>query len=371
MGQWPSPVVITVADGELFSAASALWVNITSPAEGATVTNAAITVQWAYAPGTQQTARVRVYSDLALTDLLYDSGTLITTVKQHTIPEGSLDSGGTYYMRVDITTTDFQIGSSDVRTFSTSYAPANLLTGLRIVKVGDQREAHGPGALTLPGVRIYWTQASLVAAEQFLRYSVWRRVLDGSGSGWERIASVSALATTTYFDHTAPLFEMLEYDVTFSVHNTTTNSDLTSTRHAASAAMRTTIHNDFTYLHDVNDESNYVQYFHYNGDVDPVEESAAVLFWGSSKPVFYVNADTNYRRFNLPGLPDEKRGTIWDGIQTLRAQQREAGSVVCLRIGQHAVRAFCAITAARSRLYQGGYAPEIELIEVEHEEAVS
>lgn len=369
MGQWPAPVIATVADGELFSAASVLWVNITTPAEGASVTNAAIPVNWAFAPGTQSTSRLRVYSDLALTTLVYDSGTVIGSVLGHTIPEGALDTGGTYYMRVEITTTDGQTGESDTRTFTTSYAPANALAGLRRVVIGHCPDKRGPGPIELPGVRIYWTAPTLVAAEQFLRYSIWRKVLDGT-SGWVRIASISTYATVTYFDHTTPLFTPVEYDVTFSVHNTTTNNDLSSPHHATSASMRAVIENDFTYLHDIDDPANYVQFFHFNGDIEPTGDGAQVVFWGATKPVVYVG-DVNFRRFVLPGLPDVKRGTVWRDANDLRDAQRESGAVTCLRIGQHGQRAFCAILAIRMRMYQGAEEPEMELVEIEHDEAVS
>lgn len=370
MGQWPSPVVVTVADGELFSASPTLWVNIAAPAEGASVTNAAISVVWAFAPGTQQTFRVRVYSNLALTALAYDSGTVVSTVQAHTIPEGALDTGGTYYMVVEITTTDGQTGESDTRTFTTSYAPAWALGGLRLITVGDVLYGRRAGAVELPGVRLFWSTAQLVAAEQFLRYSIWRRPVTSPASTWERIASISAQATVTYFDHTTPLFTVMEYDVTFSVHNTTSNSDLASPHHVASAAMRARIENDFTYLHDINDPTNYVQYHHYNGDVRPIGDQERVLFWGASKPVVYIG-DVDYREFTLPGLPDVRRGEIWTRVESLLAAQRDSGSVVCLRVGQQGLRAFCAILAARMRLYQGQYEPEVDLVEVTHSEAVS
>lgn len=370
MGQWPSPVVASIADGELYIASFVLWIDITSPTEAQVVGNASVSVSWAMAPGTQQTARVLVYSDAGLTALVYDSGTLVTPVKSHTIPEGSLDSSATYYLRVTATMTSGESAASDTRTFSTSFAPVNALVGLRLTILGDQVTGRRQGAVELPGVRISWSQASLNIAEQFLRYSVWRRSVTYPASAWQRIASVTALTTLSYTDNTTPLFQQVEYDVTFSAHNTTTNNDLTSSRHTVTAAMRALIRNDFTYLHDISDPRNFVQYHQFTGDLKPTGEMQQVQFWGATKPVVYVG-NINYLRFTLPGLPDERRGDIGPLIEVLRERQRDAGAVVCLRIGQHAVRAFCAITNSHYRLNRGAYEPEIELVEVEHTEAVT
>lgn len=367
MGQWPSPVTITVADGELYNAALTLFVTITTPAEGATVATAAVPVQWAFAPGTQQTYRVRVWSDASLTTLVYDSGVVTSATKAATLPEGSLASGGTFYMVVDITTTDGQSGSSGTRTFATSYLPANTIPAPTIVEYGD---CPTFATADLPSVKVNIPTATLGANEVFTRYSIWRRVRDGSdpSATWERIGSETNRLATSFLDTTLPLYKVVEYDVTFSVHNTSSGFDLSSAHHTT--VPYAYLDNPFTYLHDPSDPTGFAVYYQFEGSIDPVDDIEEALFWGNAEPVLFIG-DASYDRVNLPGLPDVNRGELWSKLQTLRAAQRTSGAVLCLRIGEQGKKYFCGLTRASEQLSQGQYVPTLDLVEVKHSEAVA
>lgn len=372
MAQWPNPVTITVADGELYSGQLTLWVNITQPTEGATVATAAVPVQWAFAPGTQQTARVRVWSDLAKTLIAYDSGVMPTSSKSFTIPEGSLQTVTTYYMQVDITTTLGQAGSSDLRTFLTNYTPVNALATPTVQLIGNCPTFADED---LPGTRVRWVQATLAANEQFTRYSVWRRwrpkpweLYETEDVQWIRIASVTAVGTLSYVDRTTEFYKVFEYDVTFSVHNTATGNDLTSLRH--SPAPVAYIENDWTYLHNIDDPTEYVCFYHLAGQLDSVDDIEEALFWGNTAAVLFVG-DPQYAHVQLPGLPDVARGQLWDRLQALRTAQRLDGAVLMLRIGEQGKRMFCGLSHASEQFDQGQYTPSIDLVQVDHDEAVA
>lgn len=343
-----------------------LLVTITSPTEAQVVATAALPVSWTCAPGTQQTARVRVWSDLALTDPpVYDSGVVPQAAQAFTIPEGMLQTATTYYLRVDVTMTSGTYGGSATRTFSTAFAPVNPLAAPTLTLLGD---CPTPADQELPGVIVHLAQAVLGANEVFIRYSVWRRPRDGSTDAWTRIASVTAIGTRTYFDPELGLNMVYEYDNTFTVSNTVTGNVLTSAMHAAPPSAYIT--NPWTYLQNVDDATEFCTFYHFAGDIEPVDDIAETQFWGNQRAVVFVGS-TAYDHIKLPGLPDVKRGKVWDRLQELRAAQRTEGAVLMLRIGEQGKRYYCALARAASALDQGQYTPSIDLIEVQHDEAVA
>lgn len=111
----------------------ALEVNVSSPPAMGTVTAPALNVVWTFGGSeTQASFRVRIWRDAAQTDLVYNSGTVVTSVQSHTLPAtGVLQTGVTYYLQVEATDTLNVSGASSLVQFDTLWTPPGAITGLR------------------------------------------------------------------------------------------------------------------------------------------------------------------------------------------------------------------------------------------------
>lgn len=112
-----------------------LDVTITAPT-GA-VTTHGFTATWVFGGAeTQQSYRARVYSDAAGTALVYDSGTVASATKSHTMPSsGYFNNSTTYYLKLSCVDTLGIPGDSAFEDFNTAWTPPTQIAGLTLTPV--------------------------------------------------------------------------------------------------------------------------------------------------------------------------------------------------------------------------------------------
>lgn len=116
-----------------------LVVTIDDPTEGAIISDTSPLIDWSLSGGgTQVDFRVRIYTDIAETQLAYDSGTTASATTSHEVPIGKLQNNTDYYLRVDATDNSVPAltGTSAQRNFETSWTPPNVVAGLTLTPVG-------------------------------------------------------------------------------------------------------------------------------------------------------------------------------------------------------------------------------------------
>ncbi len=165
MSQWHTTAPLSIADGAAFFADPLVVVTMVSPTSGSTVTSSQFDVQWSFSPGTQSTFRVRIFSDAGGTILEYDSGEVASPTLLHAVPSGSIASSGSFWIRVDITTTDLQAGQSPLTDFTTAFAPSVDVSGLTVTPVSTD----------LPHLLSEWTKVVPGGSEVFVNYNLYRR----------------------------------------------------------------------------------------------------------------------------------------------------------------------------------------------------
>jgi hypothetical protein len=372
MSQWPSPVTITVADHELFLTALTLVVTIVAPTEGATVTSAAVNVTWTFTPGTQATKRVRVWDNPATSGApVYDSGSIADAVQAHTIPDGALLSGETYYMIVEIVTTTGQPGASAVRSFDTLFTPSTpVLAGLSARVLGDNCDTRD--VAELPRVEIRWTPPVPAVDETFSRYSLWRRTVGDRFLGpvlgaWERIQSLTPLATAVAIDANVSAYTSYQYAVTWTAIDTL-GQTLVSLRQDPPALVRPEF--DWVYIHVVDDLSKWFTFYSFDWSVDgPTEEAEFIRLWERPQPTKFTGG-AFWSRITIRGLAERHRGPVWAGAKGLLDAERSTASPLVVRIGVDGSRYFCGTAALRKSGSQAVSTPTVDFIETRYRETV-
>lgn len=340
---------------------SLLAVTITSPTEAQVVTNAAMTISWTFAPGTQLNRRVRIYSTALLTGLVHDSGTLATASGSYTVPAGALANGTTYYLLVDITTTAGVPGQSDVRSFSTSFLPTvnvTVPTALAPYAIGSNCD---PGMI-LPHIRLRWTQVVPGGAETFVRYEIQRR--KGTDTTWTTIAKITTIGTTTYDDYTVESSTTYVYAVVWVA--TATGLTLISARQ--NPPLVGYIEFDHLFVHDVTDSRYWVRLHSFSMNDTLVQEQTTLRTWGRQQPTLHVGAAQSHRvTVDVSPMLARDRES-YDNIVQLMTRQRENSSILCARFGRSQWRMFCSLVSLGRTIAQKDQTPSVELVEVYYDE---
>ncbi len=285
MSQWPAGVSRTFSDSAAFFADSIIQVTVTFPTSGGTVTSSQFDVQWAFSPGTQASYRVRIYDDAGATSQVYDSGTVSSPVKLHAVPDGSIASADSFWVRVDITTTLLQAGVSNLIDFTTAFTPVNDVEDLAVAAVNT----------ALPHAALTWTAFVLSGAETFNNYNVYRRI--GSGV-WIRIATLTnRTGDVSYDDFIPESAQLYEYAVTASVKD---GADaLESDKQTSSNTATLT----FTpvYLHKFSDTSSFVELVVGRASITPRQDIQYLRPWNRAAPNAHVGKGLS-SRINMSGI---------------------------------------------------------------------
>lgn len=362
MSEWPTTGVALVHRNlALYLAATLFDVTIVTPADAAVLTTAEVDVTWAFSPGTQQTFRVEVLEGAII---VYDSGIVATVTQAHTIPEGNLETGAAYTIRVTVTTTDSNTGQGSIDV-TTAFAPATNVVGVALEVLGDKCELPPVGEIEIPSIRVSWTEVVPQGAEVFVRYSVWRREAGEADTDYVRIASIVAIATTTFIDRCPIPYATHEYAVTWTA--TDGGDTLVSVKQDPPAFAQ--VQNDFVYITEVGNATNSLVYFSLSSSIGIEQDTRELALWGRQRPTMFVG-EQEFRQLSLAGLPALHRGTLWDDLTTLVERQRTAGIVLCVQVGFAGLRFFMNATSAGRDNRQKQFEPRLELVEVHFEEGV-
>lgn len=365
MSYWPDTPVYTHVLRQLFTTSASLVVTILSPADGATLTSGEVPVTWTFSPGTQQTYRLLVIDPDGVTTV-YDSGAIASATLGATIPEGFLETGVTgYTIRVDITTTTGGVGTGSVEV-DTSFAPSVNVEGLTVTMIGDRCEADVYPEL--PRVALRWDQVVPSGTETFVRYSVWRALSNPAttAGAWERVASITDVATTSYEYTCPPSFAPVWYAVTWTAIDSNGDS-LTSIRQ--SPAPFATLRFDWTFIHDPANPDSFVAFYTFDVVDAPDEEHSFTRAAGRELPTKFIGQG-NGRTVSLEGLPDLQRGEMWSRLYALRAAER-TGATLCVRVGRARLRIFAGTDNMRRAVSQQQEQTTVDLVETHYSEAVA
>lgn len=348
---------------------------ITSPTEGATLTDASPTIIWNLASGTQQSFRVEVFDDDGagepdLDSVAYDSGVLAGAVQSHTIPEGNLQSSQTYHIRVSATTTDGDTGTSIFVEVTTSFEPSGPVQNLAVVSFGDKCDMLDEP--DLPHNRVTWTLGSPGPTESFVRFSVWRRRLrtrrHEAGQGpWTRIASIDDEATELYDDYNVASYTTYEYAVTWTALDSILGT-VVGVRQ--DPPVEAEIEFDWIFIHDeLTPVGNSVIFFSLEADSELVQEPTRRRAWGNAAPTTFFG-QANFREINLSGLSDLHRSDFLQDVVALMRRQVDEGSTLVLRRGYKGDIIFGAATGLDEDSSQEVGTPDLEFAESNFDEAV-
>lgn len=344
-----------------FLAKTVVPVLFTSPACGATLTNAAVTVLWNSSPGTQFSYRLRVYSDAAMTVVVYDSGIVVTSVQSANIPFGVLQTARTYYPKVDIVNTDGSTGVSGACSWTTSFATSVAVTGVRVDAFG----ACGGDPRELPGVRVRWTRVTPGGSETFVEYDVLRRI--AGEANYTRIGIVSAVATVEFDDYTVMPGTAYQYAVTWTAYSG--GSTLVSAPQAVAPAIRPLW--DSLFVHDVSNVAYFVRLDTWQV-TEVIGQDVEFMQLAGRQGATAQIGERQGKHWRIPAQErplNERMGSVWEDLVTLITRQRTAGSTLLARYGAINSGMFCNGSVERS-VDRRSYTPSADLTETNYEISV-
>lgn len=338
-----------------------LTVAITSPTPDEVLTRGDPTFAWTPVAG-QVTYQIRVSTDIDGLDIIYDSGTVISGASSHAMPAGFLLNAGSYYVWVDVTTSDPLEAISDLVHFTTSFATSVNVTGLTLVRIGDQCEDPAD----TPHFRLRWTQVTPGGGETFVSYDVLRRVF--GDTAWTRIAVIEDVATVHYEDFCVVSETQYEWAVIWEADTAggTLSSDIQPSPPSSSVTY------SYAYLHEKDNPETYgVPLESFELTVTPQQEIVFNRAWGRAARTAFIGEGYDHV-IQLTTLPQMRREAT-DRLARLRAiiqRQATAGTVLCLRIGIDKALYWVQVPAAPTQLSQLQWSAQITLQETHFEEAV-
>lgn len=331
---------------------------VTEPDPADVITSAEFNITWEFGPTAQSDYRIKIYSDVNETTLVYDSGIVGSSIFLHSVPSGALPAGTLYLRVIAHDTAQTEARSVQVQ-FSTSYPTSVNVTGVTARVDGGVCD---PDAL--PKIDVRWTQIVPGAGETFVQYDVLRREV--GVTAWTRIAIIEAIATVRYRDANTEPNTNYEYSVLWQAASGA--SILISA--VQTSLPRAMIVFDWSFLHVANDFSRWVRLEVFNANQEQEQDIAYFQPWGRRSPTAHVG-EALHARFSLPALPQQLQKTAqWDKLLDLLDAQRE-GHVLCLRIGRARTRHFVTINMSRRQLQERSYNSSLELIETFYDEAVT
>lgn len=337
----------------------AISLTVDSPLPDEALTQSDPTVLWTVTGGTQQTYHVVVTSDAAGTDVVYDSGEVISANGYHQIPAGYLQVNSEYWIWVTVTDTEDLTATAAAVHVTTAFSTSVNVTNLRAAILGGDCGDTG-----LPGVALYWSQVVPGAGEAFVSYDVYRQEAGGSNI---RIAQITAIGTVHYEDYTACPGTTYLYTVTWEA--TGPSGTLVSVPQSPAIQGRVTF--DWTFLHEKNHPQNYVRLPAYEASYTVQQPSSIYRVWGRSKPTIAFTEGFS-QTVGIQVLDQMRhKPKDWRNLLTMLERQATNGEILCLRVGVDRVRLFVQSQAAgRQASNQLQYTQGLNFTEVNFEEAV-
>jgi len=350
-----------------FLSGNELHVTITAPPNNSTVTDAAFKYTWITdSLGTQVSFRLRIYTNTFQTVLLHDSGIIYSAGQTYQVPVGALDnpdglSLGTYFTVIDVIDNLGASGNGTLFKLIRGWSSATSLVALSIVAMGDCGQTGGQQ--TLPGLQLRWTQPTPGASEAFIKYAIYRREPLPSATypnltPWTHIQDIASIATTTWTDYEVRSGVTYQYRVFYVA------SVGIETRISDAVTNAGQVKWDWLWLHQQEDPTNQVCFFSFSADEDMEQDIDFKQAWGRQSPTARIG-DTETRRWRVTGEPLVKRKR-WDELVALISAQRTEDALVVARFGRARVLAYCQVISPTRNIGQKGYAPAIQLVEVNH-----
>jgi hypothetical protein len=317
VSQWPTSVATTIANTAAFVADEAIAVTMVSPVSGGSVTSSQFDVRWTFSPGTQQTYRVRIYSDAGATTLVYNSGVIASAALVHTVPAGTLLNSTSYWLRVDIVTTLIQAGQSPLTDFSTSFAPSANIAGTAVTAVNTG----------LPHFQIDWDQITPGGGETFIQYDVNRR--KSGDTTWTRIATITTVTTVQYLDYVPGAVTTYEYSVVWQAQS---GVDVLVSTHPVSPPSDALAFNS-SFLHEWNTPAQYGEVKGQEASIGNVQQNVYHRARGRRADTAFIGEGL-HQEIALHGVPLLATDvTLWNTLVTLHDRQHSEGSQLVLRVG--------------------------------------
>ena len=342
-----------------FATHDLLTVVITYPANGQAVTDAQMRVQWTTSTiDVQATYRLRIFSDAALANVVYDSGVISSAAQQASIQLAGLLSASTnYWIVVDVTDTFGLSGTSNSVQFSTSWATSVNISGARFTTIGGCTDPRG-----LPGIRLQWTQVVPGTGETFVRYEVYRRD-PLTETNYTRMAMITTATTVFFEDYEIESGRVYQYYVVWlaSVGIETRISAIPTTKINGLNSW------DHLWIHALTAPTSYnCRFDSFEMSMDVQQQIAFQRTWGSQQPVMRIG-DQQYKHVTVPALPQElSYRQAWDQILALITRQRTNANILVARWGKGREMIYCNIASSSKVQHQGDYDRSIELVEVRH-----
>lgn len=175
---------------------------VTTPLDQDTITTADLAIEWTVSD--QQKYRIYLYDD-ATSDLVYDSGVVISTTSEHTIPTGYLRNGVSYELVVWVEDGNPLEGQSPVISLDVAFTPADMVANFQVELIKVTTDIW-PSA-----VRLTWDQTGY-GTDVWQEYVLKRRV-GNTEIVLLRTTSPSDVAFIDYFPPTGTVI----YSVTQSI----------------------------------------------------------------------------------------------------------------------------------------------------------
>lgn len=336
---------------------------ISDPSYGEVIDSAIFTVSWDLGVGGVQTDyRVLIYDDAALTNIVYDSGTIPGNSQSHVV-DGPLPNPADIYITVTVTIdAPAQLTSAAVHV-TTSFSTSTDVTGLTATPIGDLNTDPAD----LPYMLIRWA-APDVGALAFADYQVFRRV--AGQTTYMRIAIISSETTLFYRDYTVAPRTLYEYAVKWTGYQ---GDQLLVSAYQATPALARNVF-DFGWLHVVGNEAVRARVDSWSANGDLAQDGRLIQPWGRSTPTMHFGEvlSESYS-LKLPGRAYQAIGRagedIWSLVRAF-AENQQSGATLCLRLGRQGVRIFCVMRKPTRRMNQGDEAISIEAVEIYYDESV-
>lgn len=197
----------TVSTQSDFTFADGPVVTVTSPADGATVATASLTVSWTATD--QVKYQIRLYEDNGST-LVYDSGLVTSALQSRDIPSGYLRNNTSYDLVVSVTNSAPLVGSSSIVNIAVSFTPADTVENFQVNPVSIGLDPFDTA------IRLTWDQTAYSAPE-FQEYIIYRSAGGGPDATRIILARITSPSIVQFIDYTPASGYEYTYEITVSI----------------------------------------------------------------------------------------------------------------------------------------------------------
>ena len=355
-GEATSSANATKSAEESFVYAQGPDISVSAPTVDQVLTTSSVYVAWSLSSGGPQSSYwVRLYRD-SDDELVYDSGQVVSSTMNHTIPSGYVIDNEAYYVVVTVESTAPLTGESAQRDFSINYtepsAPLNFLAEEQY-----QQFDASPSSMYLS-----WTATALT---NFREYIVGRRHSGEDESAEVILARLASQSIDEWTDYHAPANADLVYSLRVSEYQGV--DIVTSDRTESEATLR--LENVVIVGIDDPVSTRVALPIDLERYSDLIDDLFFEEMWGEEAPLAQYGGMEFDRAGGRFALLTDSQATADQYMEALR-EIRRARKHVSYRDSRKR-RIFGVISRLReSDIQNGGYNVEVEINEVAYEEGV-